>query len=183
MSINLSQKSAAARAQERRDRLFTRGVIIVVLLLLITAGAYVGLRTYTQTLEQEITAVENRIAQRERAITGEDAVRIADALFRNTVIREYYVDANPVHRALELVASVITPAVTMTRYGYALDDEGSIVITADMETSDLLSVALQVAAMKAQDAFHSVAVSGVQRDDETNMVQFTATIFIGGDKK
>ncbi len=181
MGIDLSQTSAAARAQQRRDRLFSRGAFGALLVLCVVVAVYAGLRAYTETINGDIRKVENKIKQHEAESARRDVARAADAIFRQKAIVSSAVDSSPVYGAMETVASAILPEVVLDELSYENNDDG-LMLTITMSTSDLLTVARQVAALRSVEVISNVSLGDVQRETEAagtqRAIQFTVTFSI-----
>ncbi len=175
MGINLSQTSAAARAQQRRDKMFTRSIWVAVLILLVVAGAYAALRVYNGTLQGEITAVDNKIAQHEAEVSQPKMIEVANAIFRTRSMERNYAPNSVVLSLLETVSSAMVDGVVVDKYAYDVAKK-AISVDVDMITTDLLAIARQVAALKDTKVFATVTVENVSRDPETGEVQFTLSM-------
>ncbi len=171
MNINLSQTSAAARAQQRRDRMFVRAMLIASLILLIVAGAYVFFRTYNKKLEGDIVSVDNEINRIEANMSKGKAVEVANALFRVRDIENSYVQNSVVLSLLEAISESIIDNVGIDEYEYTVSRD-SIDVDVTMATTDILSIAQQIKALKQSELFYSVAVEGVSREQNSGNIRF-----------
>ncbi len=175
MSINLSQSSAAARAQQRKDKAFTRSVWIAIFVLFVTAGTYSALRIYNGTLQGKISAVDNKIDLLDAEISSAKTVEVANAIFRLEDIDRYYTANSTVIDILETISSALVDIVIVDTYEYVVTED-DISVTLDMTTTDILAIARQIESFKQVNVFHTVSVSDVDRDAQTGEVHFTVLL-------
>ena len=172
MGINLSRTSAAARAQQRRDKVFSRSIWIAMLILVVVIGSYVALRIYNGTLQGDIAAVENKIDMHEADVSAPEMIEVTNALFRAKDIEDNYTPNSTVLSLLETVSSAMVDAVVADTYAYDVTQK-NIAVTLEMSTTDLLAIARQIESFKQTKLFDSVTVENVNRDTETGEVHFT----------
>ncbi len=175
MGINLSRTSAAARMQQRKDKMFTRGIILAILILLAVAGAFLWMRIYNGTVAGKIAAVDNKVEILDAETSRAQMTDVADTLFRAQAMERNYTQNSIVLSVLEMISTALVDSVTIDSYDYTVADD-NITAKVKLSTDELLSVAKQIDAFKKAGTFHTVTVEDVNRDAETGTVQFMAVL-------
>ncbi len=175
MNINLSQTSAAARMQKRKDKMFTRGIIFAIVILLLVVGVFIWIRIYNGTVEGKIAAVDNKIEMLDAKSSRTQMTEVADVLFRAQSMERNQVQNSVVLNVLEMISGALVDTVTVDTYDYTVTDD-HIEVRVKLSTTDLLSVAKQVDAFKKAKVFHAVTVEDVNRNAETGAVEFMTVL-------
>ncbi len=181
MSINLSNLSAAQRAQQARDRMFTRGILLAVFMLVVTGGVLFGLRVYNQTLRNDIASVESEINIKAKDLSGKSAVEVVNVANRITDTLKYSTENSVPLVLLERVGSLLSDGVTLREYSYSVEkDRIELQLSAVAESFPAISV--QLARLKESGDFDKVGVRDIRRDDQTDEIRFVMTAELAVEK-
>ena len=175
MSINLSNLSAAARAQRARDRMFARGILLALLLLVLTFGSFLGLKAYNESLRNRIAGQEVSIDRKAKDLSGKKAAEIIDVSDRIGETLKFSTAENTPLVFLERAAALLADGVVLDEYSYDIED-GEITINLSAEAENFSAIASQVARLKQAGDFDDVSARDVQRDDQTGKLRFVTVL-------
>ena len=171
MSINLSNLSAAQRAQRARDRMFSRGILLAIFLLVVTGGILFALRVYNDTLTNEINTQENNINLKAKDLSGKDAVEVVNVADRIGDTLKYSTTDSVPLVFLERISALMSDGITLSEYSYSVQKD-TIKMQLSATAENFPSIAAQIARLKESKDFDNVYVRDIERNDQTDKIQF-----------
>ena len=170
--INLSQSIQENRKSLESRSFFDIGFVVSLVLFLLVAGTLIGMKWYTQTMNDKISGLEQVLQNNTARLHGNNVDRIADFDNRQFLIGKNLNDTLDMKQALEQMESLMVPNVVLTQYELNKKEHR---LTIGGGTDNFKYLAQQIMSLKTQSAFSDVKVDTIERTKE-GKIDFTLVI-------
>lgn len=155
--MNLASTMPEKRAKTRRT--FDNYFIFIASIFFLAVALFVGLRWYTNVLDNRLVGFDAVLAENARQLRGERVDRVAHFDQRLKLIEKQLngrsIDSQKLLGQLE---SLVIPSVKLTKYEYN-ETENSVEIVG--ETDNFKSVAQQIISFKSENLFDQIKVESL----------------------
>jgi Tfp pilus assembly protein PilN len=154
----------------RRKKPFPMGLLIVLLLLVVVAGAFGVLKFWTNYLNETITLQEEKIKSEKDAMMKKMNGKSADFYQRTKVLENDIYKKHSSNVVLTKIEEIMVPRVVLLSFSHDVEknNDEKISITADADEFEFM--AQQVAKFKESDFFGNVRVNDVGRNKKSRIV-------------
>lgn len=172
-NINLYQRDFEKEHLVKNKKIADKGLIISVCVLLFTLLVLGGLKIYSRTIDDKISAVRNQIEGENKTIGLEntDMRRVADFQARMDVIEKNIASKTDPAINLEKIEKTIVAGSLLKSLEYSAGNFSLTLVTDNFQV-----MARQILSFKKSGFFKNVGIDKVYRSSEDNKIEYTAQL-------
>ena len=160
--MNLS--SSKIEKKEGRGGIFDGSFAIILVLFLLVAASWGGMRWYIMTLSDKLAELDSVIEENSLRLQGKDVDRVASFDSRLSLIgKQLQGETVDSQKFLTQMESLTVPNVRLTEYKY---DAVEKTVTVSGETDNFKYIAQQILNLKSEALFVDVKVDSLKRTKE-----------------
>lgn len=167
--VNLSQSMASRESAPTKRPFAASGFPLSIILLILTAAGWGGLRWYLHTLDQKIAGLDATLSASSGQLQGKEIDRVADFDARLSLLGVDASERLDSREILTKLEALIVPQVVLKEFKYDQKEKMSVMTG---ETDNFRYLAGQLVSLKSDPLFSRVVVSTVSRTQE-GKIQFT----------